>query len=454
MDSFQNANSLNKQQPKNVQKILFETYVKDKLFNALNNVIKDENNQWNNKCTQIVKASTKILNNLRNFSNSEYLYENFFNLIKLQYPIEQAALDQMSSKVKLRIASLLFCKYTNRHLIEERFEKVYPHLNWKTVNSIQKSLKLPLSESSPLCDKLKNYFYFGEMGKVSSCDQENYNGQGQLLLKKILILFIMQLDVLKCYVNCKANAKVFETKFDQGVHHENAEKTRNLLGDINNLVKAFTFKVDESLQTLSLDTLVDKIEIDLFQLYLLLSKVYLTKSKNAQTVTLKINQKQYSFRVTMLEQKYILNVKPKRKDELNKFAFKFIRKNVFLHFKNSLPNKEQKSSGEIKKLFNKKYLLGDPRSIDYYHSVDVSKKGIKHIKKCTDLLRVFKDFRDREYFQVQLEKVIFQKSGIIFQDKVTFEHFLKSLFCTQYKHSILLQDSMNSLAILDSFFGL
>lgn len=116
------AHSSSKRRPNALESKLSGSQVEAELSDVLGNML-----GWGSVGTeryraQIIRSATKTLNNLKFAPDGDYFLENIFNLVNLQFPIKQAVVDSFPLKMKLRIMTLLFCKYFNRCKVSSQFE--------------------------------------------------------------------------------------------------------------------------------------------------------------------------------------------------------------------------------------------------------------------------------------------------------------------------------------------
>lgn len=436
--------------------------LKEELFNVLENSF-DEKIDTTKKeriQQQIVESTFLILKNLNCSSEKEYYKENFFNFFNLQLTIDPVKINSFSLKMKIRIACLLFCKYVNRTKILSFFEDFYDFVDISDLESALRSIRNEETQTDPLARDEKDLwdlFYFRNFTESSreKSPQDLFSRRGIFLLRKLLILFIMLMDLCKSFLNLKTGEEIFKTRLSFDVHKNNHQKVKNILQNNNYYNnKLLKYGIDSKLFALPLEDLMAQVDVCFFQNYLLLTHVYLTKKFSKKVVNLRLRGKNYTFKFTLKEQEQIFCSKSKRRDELIKFSYKFIRKQIFKNFKKELfqERKDLSSNEDAKKEFYSQILNQNKEAIDYFNSVDVSKKHLKKFEKCRKIVDMIHNYKDNKYIEEQIETNIFKKAETIFRDDLTFENFLKCLFCGQHKHSVILQDIINSHNIFDIFF--
>ena len=315
--------------------------LKNELFNVLENSFDDKITEEKKLMirTQIIESTFLILKNLNCSSEKEYYKENFFNFFNLQLNIDPVKINSFSLKIMIRIACLLFCKYVNRTKILSFFEDFYEFVDIIDLDSAMASLNNNEQEADKLVSYEKDLwdlFYFrnfNEMGGDNT-PQNMFSKKGVFLLRKLLILFIMLMDLCKSFLNLKTGEDLFKSNISEEVHKANHQKVKNVLQNNNYYNnKILKYSIDTSLYHLSLEALMMHVDVCFFQNYLLLTHVYLTKKFSKKLVNIRLKDKVYSFKFTLKEQEQIFCSKSKRRDELIKFSYKFIRKQIFKNFK-------------------------------------------------------------------------------------------------------------------------
>jgi hypothetical protein len=163
--------------------------------------------------------------------------------------------------------------------------------------------------------------------------------------------------------------------------------------------------------------------------------------------------KEIRFEMTSKEQIRILCCKKKRKDELIKFSFKFIRRHIYLDFrKKYFENDPNVSKKKVKEKFHDIYLNNDKKSIKYFESFDVSRKGLLTLKNFHELKKKIRDFQRSKYLQLLIKEYIFEQSDEILTDDLTFQEFIDDSLSRQHKHIMVIQGVINSLELFIDYF--
>ena len=409
---------------------------------------------------QILENIFEKLSKIKYFSADFDKCQFLMHLINLQLSFRPQSIRFPSLKVRLRALCLLFCKYTNRTRLLSAFAPFFPEIDFKSLKTVSKYLSskraTPSTRDQASDDSICDFFYFRNVELGADPKERQSPGMRRRLnvIKKLLVYFVMVMDLFKCYLYVKTDQSFGDSHVAADVHSRNRRK-------LDAFVKLDQFKetprprfeVDSSLWALPLGQLLDRVDLSLYPAFITLSNLFIMKSLSSKVATLNLAGREFKFTVTFEEQQWIMCSKIKRKDELIKFSYRFIRKQIFKAFKQRIcVEGENLRLEEIRRRFNEVYLKGDPRIVEYYKSVDISKKRLNNLAECRQLRGEIDRYKQDKYFPKQIEKMVFYKDDQIFQDQLTFDVFLKTVFCSQFKNSMILQDIIQSYFIFESFF--
>ena len=460
MNSFKSFKNLNSkmsvvsQSSVMLEKIESETtliQLRQNLFNVLKNSFNFSSPEVDDGVMKekIVTLIFSGLNKIKYFSKEFDKSEHLLNIINLQPSLEKEVFRFSSNKIKLRTFCLLFCKYVNRTRLANTFEDFFPDICFESIKTVSKYINSKAQVDLPSDDKISDYFYTQNIESISIQSEQ----RKLKVIRKVLVYFVMLMDLFKIYLNFKTKTDLYTSQINEKIHKENKIILENtVLFEQFKEAKWVEFKVDADLLNLSIEELLERVDILLFPEYIILSNLFIMKSLSSKLVTLTLKNKKFSFQVTFEEQQLLLCAKIKRKDELIKYSYRFIRKQIFKEFKAQVEARGKTSLEKVRKEFNKVFLNGDPKIVEYYKLVDISKKRLDNLSSCTLLQQKINQFKIEEYFPRQIEKLIFFKNDKLFEDQLTFDSFLKSIFCSQFKNSMILQDIIQSYFIFDSFF--
>ena len=284
--------------------------------------------------------------------------------------------------------------------------------------------------------------------------QQFINARSNLILKKVLVQLISVLDIMKIYINLNMNQEIYQNlNMEKSTESLNQKIIKKILASkmLNNQMRNNEkFFINRDLLKLSLNELTSKIEIQDIFTYTLLTNVYMSGKENVRQVKLFTGEE---FKIYIKTNEEILFYKSKRKDELVKFSFKFIRKQLINQHRQKLSISNPKLKAQtVRKHFNTHVLKDDPKVIEYFYSMEVNKKNLRHLTKAPQIIEMANEYKKLFFLQDQINYNIFQKNENIFREDVTLIDFMKKIFIVQNKNNVTLQNVLNSLYVFDSFF--
>ena len=211
--------------------------------------------------------------------------------------------------------------------------------------------------------------------------------------------------------------------------------------------------VKPELLRLSIYELIERFDIRDLATYLVLNHVYIYKNNQAIEVNLEHKGKRVRFMMTKKEQRDVLCCKTKRRDELVKMSFKFMRRRILKEFENTqkgLSKKARKTAW--KKRFFAEFLEGDATGIKYFEFFDLSKKRLQVLKKFPKLVAKLKRFQEDRFIAEMVAEYIVPNPHGIADEGLGLDRFLSVLTSRQHKHSMVIQHILNALREFCIFF--
>ena len=276
----------------------------------------------------------------------------------------------------------------------------------------------------------------------------NYNYYHAIcFLKKILIYMLVLMKLVNNFLDMKTKSVE--------INPTNYSLTSLIIRANENLTEVMfsQLPVDKKYMSLSIENLISLFDIRDFASYLTLSHTYIPKKKKQIKMTIIHKNKKFKFDYSIKEQVNLLCCKTKRKDELIKFSFKFIRRQVLKQFQEENKYKLDKSDrNKMKNIFYSKYLNENKEAIQYFESFDLSRKGLKVLSNYVQLKKMMIQFCNNFYIESMLNEYIYRKSDQIFHEDLNFMGFLTEVLSRQHKHSVIVQGVINSLEQFIEFF--
>lgn len=323
---------------------------------------------------------------------------------------------------------------------------------------------------SPQVDLISNFFTEGFQNQKDShanpkvSDSKNLNLRANLIIRKVLIQMISTLQIMQMYVDLKKSEVSHDTPSDSPIFPPcNSSQCQNEISNHNLSIlklildpesldkqKSLKFKIDKELLTLDLHRLIEKLSLSQVSLYVLLTNLYMTGKESSRVVSLLEGTQ---IRVDIKANEQALFYKSKRKDELVKFSFKFIRKHILGRFRRSLEAQGTRlKSRENKRKFDSVYFGPNLKAKNYFYSMEVNKKNLPHLKQSPEVVGLIKEYVKDGFLADQINSNIFNKNNNIFREDLTLVDFIRKIFVVQNKNNFTLQNILNSLYVFRHFF--
>lgn len=261
---------------------------------------------------------------------------------------------------------------------------------------------------------------------------------------------------MKALLNCKSQCPLF-LEIEGTVTQENSDLMKKYLSSIaqSSMGKDIPkFKIEPELLNLSLRELVLKVTIIDLEDFLFLSRLYLPNKGLEKPLIFVRNDQTIPLTLTVKEQSSLFCTKTKRKDELVKFGFKFVRKRILNDFSRAKSRKLTKPNKDgLKDLFKKEMLCNNTKISNAFYGVDLAKKQLPLLRQSKRLIEKIKFFLGNSYIKDQISYNIFQKNEAALDPGYSLQQYLKVYFANQHKNRLVLQDVLNSLKVFSEFFS-
>lgn len=419
---------------------------KDSSFPLIRNIVwnsflrNEKNKMFRQQLETIMK---KVINKLKNNDKLIYHKVNIFTLINLQIPLDNSKFHSLSAPVRLRVICMLFAKYVSRKPFSQLCSNFLTCIDLRNDSFVDKVLCGEESQcTSP--EKVELLRFFSEDNFYKNESKLDYQ-LSILFLKKILIYTLTLMRLMNDFVEVKTGKSCSTNKYVESLVRSSRKNSQS---SFTNKVK-----VDVSLLDSSVEQLINLFNIEDFNTYLVLGHTYIYKKNKRIRIKLYHRGELRELDLTCKEQRDILCCKTKRKDELIKFSFKFIRRQVFKKFKQNHKRRfEDTHKSKLKKIFYKKYLNGDEQAIKYFESFDLSRKGLETLKEFSELKKMMLMFQEDKYIAALTQDYIFEKTDEVLKEDISFQQFIKEVLSRQHKHSVVMQGIINSLEQFIEFF--
>lgn len=270
--------------------------------------------------------------------------------------------------------------------------------------------------------------------------------------KKLLMLTVCLLDLMKVFINHKLHEKVFPEEapryamFKQALRRMSPNQTD------------FRFPVPEELERLSVHQLLDCIDLRHLQTYVVFNKTVIKKNRYKEVCFNRPGDFPRCERVILSydEHARVFNSKFKRKDELTKFLYKYIKKQLFRQYRDTArknhTGKRAPSHKSLVSSFDKKF-LSDSASRKLYYSENINKKTLSQLRqKNPTIAGEIMNFIKKWLMSDLVNKFYSEERHKIFGAGLSLVEFSQVFRHHAKKHSLVFKDCVPALGALDHVF--
>lgn len=263
-------------------------------------------------------------------------------------------------------------------------------------------------------------------------------------IKIVLILQISLIDFNKLVFNIFSDSDTF-TQFSISqetinVYSEGIKKQKK-----KNISKLPTCT---DLYNKSIQDLVMMFNSEDLYFYSLLNKCFIGKRDAPKSFIFKDKQIELNF---WMKESFVA-AKNKRYDEIIKFSFKFVRRQVLFQFQKKFEfnNLNQK---QLKLKFNEMILEGKKELIDNFFSYEVSIQSLKIINSNPILNNIILDYIENDFISDFLYEIGNCNHSEIFSNHLLLGNFYEMMFSIQQKKKLMLEDLYTSFTHLKKYFS-
>lgn len=395
---------------------------------------------------QMKKTIKEIVDLVENDSNKAYSITQILFYYQMEMSFRACKLINLSVSFKFKLICFSMSAFTDLRRAFNSFEGL------GDLNTLRKILKDPLNKK-PLIDIYEmttdefqiDKFFFERTNTNISFEKKRSMCR---FFKNFLILVISLLDKMKVFINFKTNEQVYP---------ENSRWTRykKLLRSLKpGQGKSPSLVIDDSLWCMGVTQLIQEIDLRDIQIYIALNKTVIKKNGYKDVAfRRRDNNKVEKLVVSYDEHFELFCPKSKRKDELTKFLFKYIKKQIFTSYKEDCLMKNNKMVHKNIVLgFDTKYLKkGQAKKI--FYSENINKKNLNLLReKNSKINSLMNDYVQNSLISDIIHKFYKEESPSIFCNSVDFEKFSELFLHNCKKHMLLFKDCVIALDSLNEVF--
>jgi sulfur carrier protein ThiS len=278
---------------------------------------------------------------------------------------------------------------------------------------------------------------------------KNFSKKQQLcsFFKNLLMIIVSLLDLMKMFLNFKTG----ESIYPESSRWDGYKKiVRNIIPGENKK----QLKIDPSLKNQTISQLLSQIDLRDLQIYISINKSVVKKNKYQDiSFRRRDNNELENIIISYDEHHQLFCPKFKRKDELTKFLFKYIKKQIFSDYKKQTLEKEGKIPYKMIVSNYDSEFLPDKTTRKIFYSENINKKNLlllkKKNKKATEsIIKYVKESLINDL----ITKIYKEDEAPIFGNRVTFCEFAKMFLHSSKKHVLLFKDCVIALDTLNEVF--
>lgn len=148
----------------------------------------------------------------------------------------------------------------------------------------------------------------------------------------------------------------------------------------------------------------------------------------------------------------IICSKFKRRDEILKFSYKFIRRKLITNYAKS-EGFENNPFSVKKLLFEHDFIKNDKSLKKNFFCYEVSKKNLEFLKKNKIISQKLKNYYKNDFLKDMLEELNSHNYDFIFDRENTLSEFLEILYSVQMKKNINVFDIFTSFEVLGHYIN-
>lgn len=275
-----------------------------------------------------------------------------------------------------------------------------------------------------------------------------------LNFKTIFVMWNLVLDLMKIYINAVLDIEIYQDFIFKDKEFEfNRQKIISLLLEEDEKEdKHFQiekFLCPKYIWEKTLEDLFNNLQIENICLYSFFNSINLNLKKFSKKVKIKINSKDFEFKMNYSHKLFVLMTKSKRRDEYIKLGFKFLKKLLLDQIKSENPQVKLKYLKEIffanklnhNKLLQKLFKKAEPTAREFL----LIKNNVELYTNITDILK--------EKFLIEIiQSKIKSPEFKIISDEIQPNDLLKIIYNPQQRKSLSLQDIISCFEVLKSAF--
>lgn len=229
-----------------------------------------------------------------------------------------------------------------------------------------------------------------------------------------------------------------------------SENTQKIYMDELNNSKNTKLPICLNLVNKNLIELISLFNYNDFKFYFNINRIFIQKKFQLKNYFFKIDKNKIKIKYNQKIKDQIICSKIKRRDEILKFSYKFIRRKLILMFadKNGYT---QLSFSQKKKKFEDVIIKNDSILKSNFFCYEVSKKNLKYLKNHSVIGPQIKSYYKNHYLIDLINETINNDYDFVFTENNSIKDFLEILYCVQLKKNMNILDIFTSYEVLGQY---
>ena len=394
---------------------------------------------------QLRDVVAEIVSLVEENPHKPYSVQQIIFYFQMEHSLRQCKLIDISKAMKFKIICYSLSSFVDIKAAFQKFENM-GHAS-EVAEILKRSDKgdplIDIYELSPDEHELENFFF------SRGVDRQNFSQRRLLcrLFKRLLVIAVSLLDLMKMFLNFKTGELIY-AESPRWTGYKKA--VRNLAP--GNRAKQLT--IAPGLMTQTVSELLAQIDLRDLQIYISINKSVVKKNKY-QDISFRRRDDNCleNIIISYDEHHQLFCPKFKRKDELTKFLFKYIKKQIFADYKRSTLEREGKVAyKEIVSNYNVDY-LPDKTTRKIFYSENINKKNLLMLKaQNPTITKSICEYVRGSLINDLVTKIYREEQPTIFGNLVSLPQFAKMFLHSSKKHVLLFKDCVIALETLDEVF--
>ena len=362
---------------------------------------------------------------------------------QMEHYLRKCKLKYLSDATKFRIICFCMSSFLNLKMAFGKFDSTGDEVDLKKILKKKASIKrlIDIYELTQDEQEMEKFFFIRE------ADLKNLEQRKELCryLKMLIVVMVCLLDLMKVFLNFKTGDPVYKEtkrlKFYKKI-------VRNGLGNSEKI------PLNSSLMGLSISQLLSEIDLRDLQIYISINKTVVKKHKYHDiSFRRRDNHEIENIIISYDEHFRLFCPKYKRKDELTKFLFKYIKKQMFNEYRVQAVRGGEKIPYKMIVSNYDTEFLPDTTSRKIYYSENINKKNLVIFMNANPgMAKMICEYVTQKMVKDLVTKLYNEEESPVFGNTLSLKEFANVFVHASKKHILLFKDCVIALETLNEVF--